>query len=116
MDAGARGKLRANVGSRPGRMPPAAALTSLSISWLVGHQRLNRLTKFVIIYNFLPKLRTLEEKLNWIFDVFDTDGSGSIDQSELYNIVHGLFCMAGIEVPSEVLVARSEVIHTYVYS
>ena len=48
--------------------------------------------------------------------MFDTDGSGSIDQSELYNIVHGLFCMAGIEVPSEVLVARSEVIHTYVYS
>ena len=55
------------------------------------------------------QLRTLQEKLNWIFDVFDTDGSGSIDQSELHNIVHGLFCMAGIEVPPEVLVARSEV-------
>ena len=50
--------------------------------------------------------------MNWIFDVFDKDGGGSIDQAELHDIVHGLFCMAGIEVPEEVLVARREVRNT----
>ena len=54
------------------------------------------------------KLRTLEEKLTWIFDVFDKDCGGFIDKAELHDIVHGLFCMAGIEAPEEVLVARSE--------
>ena len=53
--------------------------------------------------------------MTWIFDVFDKDCGGFIDKAELHDIVHGLFCMAGIEAPEEVLVARSEV-SLYVFS
>ena len=42
--------------------------------------------------------------------MFDKDGGGTLDMKELHNIVHGLFCMAGIEAPEDVLVARSEVV------
>ena len=53
-------------------------------------------------------LNSLEEKLNWIFNVFDKDGGGTIDPEELRGIVNGLFCMAGIEVPEEILEIRSK--------
>ena len=59
------------------------------------------------IQNF--QLQTLEDKLNWIFDVFDRDGGGTIDPAELRDIVHGLFCLAGIEAPEEILDVRSKV-------
>merc|ERR1711976_550523 len=42
------------------------------------------------------KLKTVEDKLNWIFDVFDKDAGGTIDPKELHDIVHGLFCLAGM--------------------
>ena len=48
--------------------------------------------------------------MNWIFNVFDKDGGGTLDMNELQNIVHGLFCMAGIEAPEDILDARSEVV------
>ena len=59
------------------------------------------------IQNF--QLQTLEDKLNWIFDVFDRDGGGTIDPAELRDIVRGLFCLAGIEAPDEILDVRSKV-------
>ena len=34
---------------------------------------------------------TAEEKLNWIFTAFDTDGGGSIDVDEIKEIVLGCF-------------------------
>ena len=55
------------------------------------------------------QLQTLEDKLNWIFDVFDRDGGGTIDPAELRDIVRGLFCLAGIEAPDEILDIRSQV-------
>ena len=41
-------------------------------------------------------LGTPEEKLKWIFNVFDKDGGGSIDASEIQWMVSGLFAMAGV--------------------
>ena len=60
-------------------------------------------------------MKTLEEKLNWIFDVFDKDGGGTIDPTELRNIVHGLFCLAGVDVPEEVLDIRCKVSLYYIH-
>ena len=39
----------------------------------------------------MNKLNTPEDKLNWIFTAFDTDGGGSIDVDEIRDIVIGLF-------------------------
>jgi len=47
--------------------------------------------------NSVGTLNTPEEKLNWIFTAFDTDGGGSIDVDEIRDIVIGLFRLAGIE-------------------
>ena len=41
--------------------------------------------------------------------MFDKDGGGTIDPAELRDIVHGLFCLAGIEAPDEILDIRSQV-------
>ena len=43
--------------------------------------------------------------------MFDKDGGGSIDPSELREIVRGLFCLAGIKVPDEILDNRCQVIY-----
>merc|ERR1712106_52702 len=53
-------------------------------------------------------LKSLEDKLNWIFNVYDKDGGGTIDPQELRDIVNGLFSMAGIDVPDEILDIRSK--------
>ena len=53
-------------------------------------------------------LNSLEDKLNWIFNVYDKDGGGTIDPQELRDIVNGLFSMAGIDVPEEILDIRSK--------
>ena len=53
-------------------------------------------------------LKTLEDKLNWIFNVFDKDGGGTIDPQELKDIVNGLFSLAGIDVPEEIVDMRSK--------
>ena len=45
----------------------------------------------------MTKLNTPEDKLNWIFTAFDTDGGGTIDVDEIRDIVVGLFRLAGIE-------------------
>ena len=36
-------------------------------------------------------INTPEEKLNWIFTAFDSDGGGSIDLEEVKEIVLGCF-------------------------
>ena len=41
------------------------------------------------------KLNTMEEKLGWIFSVFDSDGGGNIDIGEIDDIVVGIFDFAG---------------------
>ena len=41
-------------------------------------------------------MTTPEEKLKWIFNVFDKDGGGSIDAGEIKEMVGGLFAMAGV--------------------
>lgn len=53
-------------------------------------------------------LKTLEDKLNWIFNVYDKDAGGTIDPDELKDIVTGLFSMAGIDVPEEIVDVRSK--------
>ena len=58
--------------------------------------------------NNATTLKTIEDKLNWIFNVFDKDGGGTIDPQELRDIVNGLFSMAGIDVPDEILDIRSK--------
>ena len=63
----------------------------------------------IIKYILNIQLQSLEDKLKWIFDVFDRDGGGTIDPAELRDIVHGLFCLAGIEAPEEILDIRSKV-------
>ena len=39
----------------------------------------------------MKTIKTPEEKLNWIFTAFDTDGGGSIDVEEISEIVLGCF-------------------------
>ena len=55
--------------------------------------------------NDAAKLSTPEDKLNWIFTAFDTDGGGSIDIDEIRDIVIGLFRLAGIEEDEDLITA-----------
>jgi len=55
--------------------------------------------------NNVTNLNTPEDKLNWIFTAFDSDGGGSIDVSEIRDIVVGLFRLAGIEEDEDLLSA-----------
>ena len=55
--------------------------------------------------NNAAKLNTPEDKLNWIFTAFDTDGGGSIDVDEIRDIVIGLFRLAGIEEDEDLITA-----------
>ncbi len=50
-------------------------------------------------------LSTPEDKLNWVFNVFDKDGGGTIDAEEISAMLEGLFQMAGAEVDEEELAA-----------
>ena len=51
----------------------------------------------------MTKLNTPEDKLNWIFTAFDTDGGGTIDVDEIRDIVVGLFRLAGIEEDDDLI-------------
>merc|ERR1711988_1149344 len=53
--------------------------------------------------NSVTKLNTPEDKLNWIFTAFDTDGEGTIDVDEIRDIVIGLFRLAGIEEDDDLI-------------
>ena len=46
-------------------------------------------------------LQSAEDKLNWIFSAFDSDGGGSIDEDEVTDVVVGLFRMSGKEVEED---------------
>ena len=48
-------------------------------------------------------LTSPEEKLSWIFNVFDKDCGGTIDPEEGRDVVKSLFHMAGIELEEEML-------------
>ena len=49
------------------------------------------------------KLNTMEEKLGWIFSVFDSDGGGTIDIGEIDDIVVGIFDFVSIKANEEIL-------------
>ena len=55
--------------------------------------------------NSVKKMNTPEDKLNWIFTAFDSDGGGSIDVDEIRDIVVGLFRLAGIEEDDDLISA-----------
>ena len=57
--------------------------------------------------NRVNNLDTPEDKLNWIFTAFDTDGGGSIDVDEIRDVVEGLFRLAGIEEDEDMLASCS---------
>ena len=48
-------------------------------------------------------MTTPEEKRNWIFGAFDTDGGGSIDVEEIREIVVWMFRFAGIDEDPDLL-------------
>ena len=60
----------------------------------------------MILFLSLPRSRN--DKLNWIFNVYDKDAGGTIDPSEMKDVVTGLYTMMGIEVPEEILEIRSK--------
>jgi calmodulin len=53
-------------------------------------------------------LQSPENKLNWMFDVFDKDGGGSVSAEEIQDLLQGLFQMSGQEFEDEDLVEASE--------
>lgn len=58
------------------------------------------------LYDHFPRSRN--DKLNWIFNVYDKDAGGTIDPGEMKDVVTGLYTMMGIEVPEEILEIRSK--------
>ena len=51
-------------------------------------------------------LSSPEDKLTWVFNVFDGDGGGTIDAAEINTMMVGLFEMAGAKVNEEQLAVR----------
>ena len=51
-------------------------------------------TEYMLAINS-TSLNSPEDKLNWMFDVFDSDGGGSISAEEIGGILQGLFEMSG---------------------
>ena len=51
--------------------------------------------------HILCRMTTPDQKLKWIFNVFDKDGGGTIDAEEISEMVRGLFSMSGIEVDED---------------
>ena len=51
-------------------------------------------------------LSSPEDKLTWVFNVFDGDGGGTIDATEINTMMVGLFEMAGAKVNEEQLAVR----------
>ena len=48
--------------------------------------------------------RSRNDKLNWIFNVYDKDAGGTIDPGEMKDVVTGLYTMMGIEVTDEIII------------
>ena len=53
-------------------------------------------------------IKSAEDKLSWIFDVFDKNGKGFIEGNEVEEVVTGLFSIAGIRIEHSILAARME--------
>ena len=47
------------------------------------------------------ELTEIEEKMEWIFKIFDIDGQGYIDVLELKNVIEGVFKMVGKEIQDD---------------
>ena len=56
--------------------------------------------KYVLAIN-ASKMNSPEEKLIWIFNVFDRDSSESIDGEEIEDVLRGLFAMAEIDTDED---------------
>ena len=48
------------------------------------------------------------DKLNWIFNVYDRNCGGSIDPGEMKEVVSGLYIMLGMYVPEKVVEQRTQ--------
>jgi Ca2+-binding EF-hand superfamily protein len=62
----------------------------------------------IYLFSHLSLCRSRNDKLSWIFDVFDKDAGGTIDPKEMIGVVAGLYTMMGIEVPDEIVEERSK--------
>ena len=47
------------------------------------------------------ELTEIEEKMEWVFKIFDIDGQGYIDVLELKNVIEGVFKMVGKEIQDD---------------
>ena len=68
---------------RQGQASSRSTVLFVSIYWLQALQAL--------------QLKTTEEKLSWIFSVFDSDSGGTIEISEIEEIVSNIFDFADIK-------------------
>ena len=57
-------------------------------------------TEFLIAFNIRSK-GTLDEKLNWTFDVYDHNNDGIIDRTELKKMFNLLFRMMEVDMKDE---------------
>ena len=37
----------------------------------------------------------VQEKLEWAFTLYDTNGDGVITRGEMYDVIHAIYCMMG---------------------
>ena len=47
------------------------------------------------------ELTEIEEKMEWVFKIFDIDGQGYIDVLELKDVIEGVFKMVGKEIQDD---------------
>ena len=64
-------------------------------------------TEYMLAIN-ATSLNSPEDKLKWMFDVFDKDGGGTISPQEINALLQGLFEMSGQEFDDEDLVVASK--------
>lgn len=74
----------------------AEAWISLSTCRLEIHQ-LSCLSQYLSQALRALQLKTTEEKLDWIFSIFDSDSGGTIEISEIEQIVSNIFDFADIK-------------------
>ena len=53
-------------------------------------------------------LSSRNEKLNWIFNVYDDNCSGTIDPGEMADVVTGLYTMVGMNATEEIIETRTK--------
>ena len=78
---------------------------------ILKHSNLDLMDGFMDLYEYLQATKedatySPEDKLKWIFDVFDKDGNGTIDYQEMGDIIISLFNMSGVKVEEKKLMAQ----------